>query len=121
MIYMPTMSLLHIALETFINWAEKVWKEPRWIAYWRKEYTTTIAVDSEKYAKPELLHAAWWSGIGASSTYNLVGHPASQQCAEQCNSKVKKDIQAVNPIRRHEDVVKNLLRCLQRQEIMQKS
>ena len=114
-IYMPSRTMVHLVMEHFLIWIRDEWGEPAFASYFQREYLREQEVREDRYGRRTLLWADWWSGAGNTHSWDCPGHPASQQAAEQANSKTKRDIRDHAPGRKltsHQDVVSALLGCL---------
>ena len=116
--YMPSKTMMHVALECFLDWVRLQWGEQQWHDYFVREYVdrcTLSDADQRTFGRRELFMPHWWSGAGNCRRWNQPGHPASQQAAEQQNSKIKKDIREHAPERKlttHQAVVTSIQGCL---------
>ena len=89
-------------------------QDERWADYWERQYLQWRSVSEAEYGCSQILGAAWWSGLASGSGWSVAGHPSSQQCPEQSNAKIKRDLRNARPLKRHQDVVQALEQCLQR-------
>ena len=111
LIFAPSESFFHVCMEAVLNRARAQWNEPSWCSYFEKWYMSSKKVDEQVFGEGKILTADWWSGVGSSHEYQPLP-PASQQPAEQMNSKFKRDIRRLGPLRTHQDVVDMLVQCL---------
>lgn len=112
LLFVPTDSMLHVFLTVILDRIRRVWLENRWAAYWEKEYLCWRDVPMETYGVARLFTALWWSGLGSCKGFQSVGHPSSQQTAEAANAKMKRDLRSQGEIRKHQDVILALEKCL---------
>ena len=113
--YMPSQAMVHLALECFLDWVRLQWGEQLWHDYFVREYVDRCTLEKQTFGRQELFMPHWWSGAGISRRWDEPGHPASQQAAEQQNSKFKKDIRKHAPERKlttHQAVVSSIQGCL---------
>ena len=113
--YMPSQAMMHIALDCFLDWVRLQWGEQLWHDYFVREYVDKCHVDSRAFGRQELFLPHWWSGAGTCRHWDQPGHPASQQAAEQQNSKFKKDVREHAPeggLTTHQAVVSSIQGCL---------
>lgn len=117
LLFIPTVSMLHLCLTAVLDRIRRTWQDSRWADYWERQYLHWRDVSEAVWAEygcSQLLGAAWWSGLGSGSGGSVAGHPSSQQCAEQSNAKIKRDLRNARPLKRQQDVIEALEQCLPR-------
>ena len=97
---MPSQATMHVTLQCFLDWVRLQWGEQLWHDYFVREYVDRCTVEQRTLGRKELFMPHWWSGAGISRRWKQPGHPASQQAAEQRNSKFNKDIREHDPERK---------------------
>lgn len=111
LIFAPSESFFHVCMEAVLNRVRTQWNEPAWCTYFETWYMSQKDVDDKVSTEGKIHTAHWWSGVGSSSQYQPLP-PASQQPPEQMNSKFKRDIRRLGPLRTHQDVLSSLINCL---------
>jgi len=80
--FAPTRSYVHIALEAFVKTMREVWMEAEFADYFVQTYCVRSAVDAGKYGAAWLYTPEWWCGTFSGEP----GFPSSQQTIEEMNS-----------------------------------
>ena len=66
--YMPSKTMMHVALECFLDWVRLQWGEQQWHDYFVREYVdrcTLSDADQRTFGRRELFMPHWWRQLPA--------------------------------------------------------
>lgn len=90
--------MFSILMGSVLDRLQHVHGEASWAAYFKRQYLCQAA------GPGGMLSAVWWAGVLSKIQ---PGYPPSQQCAEQLNTKVKRDMETL-PRETHAQVCQSL-------------
>ena len=98
LLFCPSQAMFSILMGSVLDRLQHVHGEASWVAYFKRQYLCQAA------GPGGMLSAVWWAGVLSKIQ---PGYPPSQQCAEQLNTKVKRDMETL-PRETHAQVCQSL-------------